>query len=155
DELGPTFAKVGQILSTRPDLLPPAFLEELSTLQERVTPLSEAEVVAVMERELHVPWEDVFGSIDPVPLAAGPIAQVHRATLESGERVVVKVQRPTAERDILQDLGLREMFAQKAAARPARRRVFVVPARIEHLSASLRRELDFRRAAANIRWRHG
>src|SRR5919199_3548979 len=154
DELGPTFAKVGQILSTRPDLLPPAFLEELSSLQERVTPLSEAEVVAVMERELHVPWEDVFASIDPVPLAAGTIAQVHRATLESGERVVVKVQRPTAERDILQDLGLLEMFAQKAAARPALRRVFDVPAMIEHLSASLRRELDFRREAANIRRMH-
>jgi predicted unusual protein kinase regulating ubiquinone biosynthesis (AarF/ABC1/UbiB family)/nucleotide-binding universal stress UspA family protein len=154
DELGPTFAKVGQILSTRPDLLPPAFLEELSSLQERVTPLSEAEVVAVMERELHVPWEDVFASIDPVPLAAGTIAQVHRATLESGERVVVKVQRPTAERDILQDLGLLEMFAQKAAARPALRRVFDVPAMIEHLSASLRRELDFRQEAANIRRMH-
>jgi predicted unusual protein kinase regulating ubiquinone biosynthesis (AarF/ABC1/UbiB family)/nucleotide-binding universal stress UspA family protein len=151
DELGPTFAKVGQILSTRPDLLPPAFLEELSSLQERVTPLSEAEVVAMMERELRVPWEDVFASIDPTPLAAGTIAQVHRATLESGERVVVKVQRPTAEQDILQDLGLLDMFAQKAAARPALRRVFDVPAMIEHLSSSLRRELDFRREAANIR----
>jgi predicted unusual protein kinase regulating ubiquinone biosynthesis (AarF/ABC1/UbiB family)/nucleotide-binding universal stress UspA family protein len=151
DELGPTFAKVGQILSTRPDLLPPAFLEELSSLQERVTPLSEAEVVAMMERELRVPWEDVFASIDPMPLAAGTIAQVHRATLESGERVVVKVQRPTAEQDILQDLGLLDMFAQKAAARPALRRVFDIPAMIEHLSSSLRRELDFRREAANIR----
>ncbi len=154
DELGPTFAKVGQILSTRPDLLPPAFLEELSTLQERVTPLSEAEVVAMMERELHVPWEDVFASIDPVPLAAGTIAQVHRAVLESGERVVVKVQRPTAEQDILQDLGLLDMFAQKAAARPGLRRVFDIPAMIGHLSSSLRRELDFRREAANIRRMH-
>ncbi|MDQ3834029.1 MAG: universal stress protein, partial [Actinomycetota bacterium] len=59
DELGPTFAKLGQILSTRPDLLPPAFVEELATLQERVTPLTEAEVVSAMERELGVPWEDV------------------------------------------------------------------------------------------------
>src|SRR5205807_5161180 len=145
DELGPTFAKIGQILSTRPDLLPQVFIDELATLQERVTPLTEAQVVAAMERELGVPWEDVFGSIDPAPLAAGTIAQVHRATLENGERVVVKVQRPTAEDDILQDLGLLEMFAQKAAARPALRRVFDVPAMIEHLSASLRRELDFRR----------
>jgi predicted unusual protein kinase regulating ubiquinone biosynthesis (AarF/ABC1/UbiB family)/nucleotide-binding universal stress UspA family protein len=151
DELGPTFAKLGQILSTRPDLLPPAVIEELSSLQERVTPLTEAEVVAAMERELGVPWEDVFGSIDPQPLAAGTIAQVHRATLEPGERVVVKVQRPGAEQDILQDLALLEMFAQRAAARPAFRQVFDVPAMIEHLSSSLRRELDFRREAANIR----
>ena len=150
DELGPTFAKLGQILSTRPDLLPPAFMDELASLQEQVTPLTEAEVVSVMERELGVPWEDVFESIDPDPLAAGTIAQVHRATLESGERVVVKVQRPTAEQDILQDLGLLEMFAQKAEDRPAFRRVFDVPAMVKHLSNSLRRELDFRQEAANI-----
>jgi len=151
DQLGPTFAKLGQILSTRPDLLPPTVLEELASLQERVTPLTEAEVVVVMEQELGVPWEDVFASIDPDPLAAGTIAQVHRAILESGERVVVKVQRPTAEQDILQDLALLEMFAQKAAERPALRRVFDMPAIIGHLSVSLRRELDFRREAANIR----
>ena len=151
DELGPTFAKLGQILSTRPDLLPPPFMEELTSLQERVTPLTEADVVSVMERELGVPWEDVFESIDPEPLAAGTIAQVHKATLESGERVVVKVQRPTAEQDILQDLGLLEMFAQKAADRPALRKVFDLPAIVEHLSSSLRRELDFRQEAANLR----
>jgi ubiquinone biosynthesis protein len=150
DELGPTFAKLGQILSTRPDLLPEPFMEELASLQERVTPLTEAEVVSVMEQELGVPWEDVFDSIDPEPLAAGTIAQVHKATLESGDRVVVKVQRPSAEQDILQDLGLLEMFAQRAADRPALRRVFDVPAIVEHLSNSLRRELDFRQEAANI-----
>jgi ubiquinone biosynthesis protein len=150
DELGPTFAKLGQILSTRPDLLPEPFMEELASLQERVTPLTEAEVVSVMEQELGIPWEDVFESIDPEPLAAGTIAQVHRATLESGDRVVVKVQRPTAEQDILQDLGLLEMFAQRAAERPALRRVFDVPAIVEHLSNSLRRELDFRQEAANM-----
>ncbi len=150
DELGPTFAKLGQILSTRPDLLPEPFMEELASLQERVTPLTEAEVVSVMEQELGIPWEDVFESIDPEPLAAGTIAQVHRATLESGDRVVVKVQRPTAEQDILQDLGLLEMFAQRAAERPTLRRVFDVPAIVEHLSSSLRRELDFRQEAANM-----
>ncbi|HXH22284.1 MAG TPA: AarF/UbiB family protein, partial [Dehalococcoidia bacterium] len=151
DASGPTFAKLGQILSTRPDLIPPSFLEELQTLQEQVTPLTQAEVVAAMEKELRVPWEDVFASIDPVPLAAGTIAQVHRATLESGERVVVKVQRPTAEQDIMDDLGLLEMFVQRAGDRPAFRRVFDLPAIIDHLSQSLRRELDFRQEAANIR----
>jgi predicted unusual protein kinase regulating ubiquinone biosynthesis (AarF/ABC1/UbiB family)/nucleotide-binding universal stress UspA family protein len=151
DESGPTFAKLGQILSTRPDLIPASFLEELQTLQERVTPLTQAEVVAAMEKELRVPWEDVFASIDPQPLAAGTIAQVHRATLETGERVVVKVQRPTAEQDIMDDLGLLKIFVEKASERPAFRRVFDLPAIIQHLSESLRRELDFRQEAANIR----
>jgi predicted unusual protein kinase regulating ubiquinone biosynthesis (AarF/ABC1/UbiB family)/nucleotide-binding universal stress UspA family protein len=150
DELGPTFAKLGQILSTRPDLMPPAFVEELATLQDRVTPLTEEEVVSVMEEELGVPWEDVFASVDPEPLAAGTIAQVHRATLETGDRVVVKVQRPTARRDILEDLGLLELFAEKTKDRAAFRQVFDMPAIIEHLSASLRRELDFRQEARNI-----
>jgi predicted unusual protein kinase regulating ubiquinone biosynthesis (AarF/ABC1/UbiB family)/nucleotide-binding universal stress UspA family protein len=150
EELGPTFAKLGQILSTRPDLLPPAFQEELATLQDRVTPLTEAEVVGVMERELKVPWEDVFASIEPEPMAAGTIAQVHRAVLAGGRRVVVKVQRPNAESDILRDLGLLERFAEQAEERPEFRRIVDVPAIIEFLSTSLRRELDFRHEAASI-----
>jgi ubiquinone biosynthesis protein len=150
EELGPTFGKLGQILSTRPDLLPPALLAELSTLQDRVTPLSEEEVVTVMERELRVPWEDVFASIEADPMAAGTIAQVHRAILSDGERVVVKVQRPNAEQEIANDLGLLERFGAKAAERPAFRQLVDVPAIIEHLSSSLRRELDFRNEAANI-----
>jgi predicted unusual protein kinase regulating ubiquinone biosynthesis (AarF/ABC1/UbiB family)/nucleotide-binding universal stress UspA family protein len=150
EQLGPTFGKLGQILSTRPDLLPPELVDELATLQDRVTPLTEAEVVAVMEQELRVPWEDVFRSIEPVPMAAGTIAQVHRAVLAGGERVVVKVQRPTAEREILQDVGLLERVAARAGERPAFRELVDVPAIIDHLATSLRRELDFRNEAANI-----
>jgi predicted unusual protein kinase regulating ubiquinone biosynthesis (AarF/ABC1/UbiB family) len=149
-ELGPTFAKLGQVLSTRPDLLPPAFVEELATLQDRVPPLEEHEVVAVMEEELRVPWEDVFETIDPVPIAAGTIGQVHRATLEGGERVVVKVQRPAARDEIMRDLGLLELFAEQVAERDVFRRVVDVPAVVEHLSSSLRRELDFCIEAKNI-----
>src|SRR5436305_13714547 len=149
EELGPTFAKLGQILSTRPDLLPPAFIEELATLQDHVPPLTEEQVVTVMEQELGVPWEDVFESIDPEPMAAGTIAQVHRATLSDGERVVVKVQRPTARQDIMQDLGLLELFAKKTEGRPAFRQVIDMPAVFEHLSDSLKRELDFRQEAGN------
>ena len=63
EELGPTFAKLGQILSTRPDLIPTEFIDELATLQDKVTPMTEADVVSVMEEELGVPWEDVFESI--------------------------------------------------------------------------------------------
>lgn len=154
EELGPTFAKLGQILSTQPDLLPPAFIRELSALQDDVTPLSEPEVVAAMERELGVPWEDVFDSLEPQPMAAGTIAQVHRAILFGGGRVVVKVQRPGAKREILQDLGLLEEFAQKAAGRRAFTEVIDVPAMVAHLSSSLRRELDFRYEAGNLERMH-
>jgi ubiquinone biosynthesis protein len=150
EELGPTFAKLGQILSTRPDLLPAAFVEELATLQDHVPPLARQEVVRMMEEELGVPWEDVFESIAPEPMAAGTIAEVHRATLTGGERVVVKVQRPTARQDILQDLGLLKMFADKTSDRPAFRQVVDMGAIFEHLSASLKRELDFREEASNI-----
>ena len=148
EELGPTFAKLGQILSTRPDLVPPEFVEELARLQDQVPPLSEAEVVSVMEEELGVPWEDVFESIDPDPLAAGTIGQVHRATLAGGERVVVKVQRPTARDEIMRDLGLLELFVEKTKERPAFHQLVDLPAVAEHLSESLRRELDFRQEAA-------
>ena len=149
-DLGPTFSKLGQILSTRPDLLPPAFIDELSTLQQNVTPLTEEEVVSVIEEELGVPWEDAFESIDPTPLAAGTIAQVHRAVLEDGEKVVVKVQRPRAEDEISTDLELLKVFAEATEHRSDFRRMIDVPAIVEHLSEGLRRELDFRGEATNI-----
>jgi ubiquinone biosynthesis protein len=150
EELGPTFCKLGQILSTRPDLVPPEFIEELATLQDNVPPLTEHQVVQVMEEELGVPWEDVFESIDPKPLAAGTIAEVHRATLADGSRVVVKVQRPGARDEIMRDLGLLELFAERTAKRPAFKQVVDMGAIVQHLSESLRRELDFRREASNI-----
>jgi ubiquinone biosynthesis protein len=150
EELGPTFSKLGQILSTRPGLLPHEFVVELSALQDRVTPLTEAEVVAVMEEELQVPWEDVFESIDAEPLAAGTIGQVHRATLEDGDRVVVKVQRPNARDEIFRDLGLLELFAEKAARRDALLELIDIPVLASNLSDSLKRELDFREEAGNI-----
>ncbi len=150
EELGPTFCKLGQILSTRPDLLPPEFIDELATLQDHVPPLNEEQVVAVMEEELGVPWEDVFDHIDPAPLAAGTIAEVHRAVLANGELAVVKVQRPEAKEQIEQDLALLEVFAEKVSDRPQLKSVIDVEAVFEHLSESLHRELDFRQEARNM-----
>lgn len=150
EELGPTYAKLGQVLSTRPDLLPAEYIEELAMLQDHVAPMTEEEVVQVTEQELGVPWEDVFDAIDPKPLAAGTIAQVHRARLASGERVVVKVQRPRAREAIEQDLALLEVFAEKVGERPALKQVIDMQAVFKHLSASLHRELDFRQEAENI-----
>jgi ubiquinone biosynthesis protein len=114
EELGPTFSKLGQVLSTRPDLLPPEYIDELIK-QDHVPPMAEHEVVRIMEHELGVPWEDVFESIGPTPLAAGTIAQVHRATLTGGDRVVVKVQRRTVRDEIEQDLALLKVFADRVA----------------------------------------
>jgi len=134
EELGPTFAKLGQILSTRPDLVPPEFVEELATLQDNVPPLTEEQVVRVMEQELGVPWEDVFETIDAQPLAAGTIAQVHRATLADHTKAVVKVQRPDAKEQIEQDLALLEVFAEKVAERPGLKSVVDMQAVFEHQS---------------------
>jgi ubiquinone biosynthesis protein len=150
EELGPTFCKLGQILSTRPDLIPPEFIVELAQLQDHVPPLSEEQVVRVMEQELGVPWEDVFDHLDPAPLAAGTIAEVHRATLANGTRVVVKVQRPDAKEQIEQDLALLEIFAEKVGGRQQLKQVIDMEAVFEHLSTSLHRELDFRQEAKNM-----
>jgi len=150
EELGPTFSKLGQILSTRPDLVPPEFIEELATLQDNVPPLTEEQVVRVMEQELGVPWEDVFETIEEKPLAAGTIAQVHRATLADHAKTVIKVQRPEAREQIEQDLALLEVFAEKVSDRPGLRQVVDMQAVFEHLSESLHRELDFRQEAENI-----
>lgn len=150
DEMGPTFAKIGQALSTRADLLPPELIDELATLQEHVEPLTQEQVVGVMESELSVPWEDLFESFEAHPLAAGTIAQVHRATLTGGTRVVVKVQRPTARSDIELDLELLRVFAVKAEKRAGIKQFIDVAGVVDQLSISLLRELDFRREAESI-----
>jgi ubiquinone biosynthesis protein len=154
DEMGPAFAKIGQALSTRPDLLPPEIIAELATLQDAISPLTQEQVVGVMETELGVPWEDVFDSIDPQPLAAGTIAQVHRATLTDGMRVVVKVQRPNARTDIERDLALLQVFAHRAQNRDGINKLVDVAGVVDHLSRSLIRELDFSAEADSITRMH-
>jgi ubiquinone biosynthesis protein len=131
--------------------LPAEFIKELATLQDNVPPLTEEQVVRVMEQELGVPWEDVFDHIDAQPLAAGTIAQVHRATLANGGHAVVKVQRPDAKEQIEQDLALLEVFAEKVGHRPGLKQVIDMEAVFTYLSDSLHRELDFRQEANNMR----
>jgi ubiquinone biosynthesis protein len=150
EELGPTFTKLGQILSTRPDLLGTKVAEQLATLQDRVAPLGETEVVTLIEEELQMPWDDVFDSIEPTALAAGSVAQVHRARLAGGEKVVVKIRRPTAERNILRDLLLLRRLVETAVSRSRLPLIADLKAVIECLSSSLRQELDFRNEAQNI-----
>ena len=150
EKLGPTFGKLGQILSTRPDLIAEEYVTELAQLQSDVPPMSEAEVVAMMERELAVPWEDVFSDIDPEPLAAGTIAQVHRARMADGHRVVVKVQRPEAEEVVENDLALLDMIVGPAARSSRLNRIIDLPTLSEQMAGALRDELDFGEEARNI-----
>jgi len=150
ERLGPTFGKLGQVLSTRPDLLPEEYLDELASLQSDVPPLTEAEVVAVMERELGVPWEDVFSAIDPEPLAAGTIGQVHRARLANGARVVVKVQRPGAAELVERDLELLARVVGPVSRLGRVRRIIDLPSLVDQVSGALREELDFTDEARNL-----
>jgi predicted unusual protein kinase regulating ubiquinone biosynthesis (AarF/ABC1/UbiB family) len=104
ERLGPTFVKLGQLLSTRPDLLPAPYLTALARLQDKVEPFPFPEVERIVTDELGVRIGKAFAEFDPVPLAAASLGQVHRATLRSGRRVAVKVQRPGVREQVMQDL---------------------------------------------------
>src|SRR5579864_9234714 len=106
DELGPTFVKFGQLLSTRPDVVPPDIIAELRALQDDVRPFPFEQAERVIEEDLGQPLERLFLDFEPAPVAAASIGQVHRATLPNGRRVAVKVQRPGAPRQIEADLWL-------------------------------------------------
>ena len=117
DELGPTFVKFGQLLSMRPDVLPPDIIAELRGLQDDVSPFSYEEAAQVIEESLGQPVERLFREFDPVPMAAASIGQVHRAVLPNGRTVAVKVQRPGAPRQIEADLNLMYQAARLAKER--------------------------------------
>ncbi len=148
-ELGPTFVKLGQALSTRPDLVGPALAAELQELQERA-PADPPEVVqAILRHELGRPPEEVFARFDPEPLASASIGQVHRARLHDGSPVAVKVQHPDIERKLEVDLDIVLGLAQWAEKVPelADYRPHAVAAEFQR---TIRRELDFRREARHI-----
>jgi len=110
-ELGPVYVKLGQLLSTRPDLLPPTYIEALSTLQANVPTVSWEDIEQVLQQEIGRPLADVFTEINPQPVAAGSIAQTHRATLKSGQDVAVKIQRPGLSVVVEQDIALIKLVA--------------------------------------------
>lgn len=148
EELGPTFVKLGQILSTRPDLLPPEYIHELSKLQDTVPPAPWEEVRALIQEELEQPPEQVFAHLDPTPMAAASLAQVHPAVLPDGSEVVIKVQRPhiqetiNADLEILADMAL---LAKSTALNDLADPIAVV----EDFAFILRNELDYRREGRN------
>jgi ubiquinone biosynthesis protein len=149
DELGPTFVKFGQLLSMRPDILPPDIIAELRTLQDDVSPFPYEQVEEVIRLELGQPIERVFTDFDPVPLAAASIGQVHRATLPNGRDVVVKVQRPGAQRQIEADLNLMYQAARLARERVRALDFIDAEALVDEFARSIRQELDYRLEARN------
>ncbi|HLE16206.1 MAG TPA: AarF/ABC1/UbiB kinase family protein [Anaerolineales bacterium] len=150
EEMGPTFIKFGQILSTRSDLLPPDFIQELSYLQDRVAPVSWDQAQAVVESELGGPVEDFFAAVDPVPIASASLAQVHVATLLNGQEVVIKVQRPNIEATINTDLDIIYDLAQQAQQRTGLGSRYEVAEVAEEFAFSLRNELNFLREARSL-----
>jgi ubiquinone biosynthesis protein len=149
DELGPTFVKFGQLLSMRPDVLPPDIIAELRGLQDDVSPFPYAEVEAMVLAELGQPIERLFREFDPVPTAAASIGQVHRATLPNGRDVIVKVQRPGAPRQIEADLNLMYQAARLAKERVRALDFIDAEALVDEFARSIRQELDYRLEARN------
>ena len=154
DELGPTFVKFGQLLSTRPDVVPPDIVVELRSLQDDVRPFPFEQAERVIEEDLGNTLERLFLEFDPTPVAAASIGQVHRATLPNGKKVAVKVQRPGAPRQIEADLTLLYQAARLAKERI--RALDFVDTRqlVDEFARSIRKELDYRLEGRNAQTFH-
>jgi hypothetical protein len=150
EELGPTFVKLGQVLSTRADLLPGEFVTELRLLQDSVTPIPLDAVRAQIQAGLGRSPEEAFASIEPQPLAAASIAQVHRATTLEGDPVVVKVQRPGIQAQISSDLHVLRALAKLLEAVVEETGIYSPVGIVEEFDRAIREELDFVHEAENV-----
>ena len=144
DELGPTFVKFGQLLSTRPDIVPPDIVFELRSLQDDVRPFPFAQIREVIERDLGLTLEQAFLRFDEQPIAAASIGQVHRALLPNGDEVAVKVQRPNAPRQIESDLALLYQAARMIKERVRALDFIDAHALVDEFARSIRQELDYK-----------
>ncbi|MCI0572940.1 MAG: AarF/ABC1/UbiB kinase family protein, partial [Myxococcaceae bacterium] len=151
NDLGPTFVKLGQILSTRADLLPAEMVEELAVLQDRAEPIPLEVVRAQIEAGLGRKVGELFRHIDPEPLAAASIAQVHRAETLEGERVVVKVQRPGIGERIRADISVLHSLARMLEAVVEETGIYTPSGIVEEFDRAIHEELDFLNEAVNIR----
>ena len=156
EELGPTFAKLGQVLSTRPDLLPESFIKEFTKLQDRVPPVNSREIAQQITMALGKNPDELFSSFDAKPLASASIGQAHKAILRStGERVVVKVQRPAIRAKIESDLDILYLLARLLENNVPEVSVYSPVGLIEEFDKAIHRELDYAIEAQNIiRFRH-
>ncbi len=151
DDLGPTFVKFGQLLSTRSDIIPEGILVELQKLQDTVVPIPLETARAVIEGELGLPAGKLFAEFDPVPLGSASIGQVYRARLHEGDVVAVKVQRPEAQSRVEADLALMRDFASLLDARFGDRIFIDVTELVAEFEGVIRRELDYEAEARNAR----
>ncbi|NRD45317.1 AarF/ABC1/UbiB kinase family protein [Corallococcus sp. AB004] len=150
-ELGPTFIKLGQVLSTRADLLPAEFVEELATLQDNVEAIPLEQVHAQIRDALGKDVQELFAQVDPEPLAAASIAQVHRAVTLEGEEVVIKVQRPGIAQRIDADLGVLRSLARLLEAVVEETGIYSPSGIVDEFDRAIHEELDFINEATNIR----
>lgn len=150
EELGPTFIKLGQIMSNRPDLLPVELLKELEKLQTRVPPFPFEDVKTILHEELDKPMRSIFRNFDEVPVASASIAQAHKARLSTGEEVIVKVQRPAIEEMINTDIEILTRLAGIFERLILKSEVLDTVSILEEFGKSLNREIDFLNEAMHI-----
>jgi len=150
EELGPTFIKLGQILSTRGDIVPADFIKELEKLQDTVPPIEFSPIQAQVERELKQPLYEVFPTFEPVPVASASLGQVHFATLPDGQEVAVKVFRPGTDKLIETDLDILLELAAQAEKRTTWGEYYGVVSLAQEFADTLRTEQNYEQEGHNI-----
>jgi predicted unusual protein kinase regulating ubiquinone biosynthesis (AarF/ABC1/UbiB family) len=151
EELGPCFIKLGQLLSTRPDLLPADYIHALSRLQDTIRPVPADRIIQIVQSELRAPIDELFQTFDSQPVATASMAQVHRAITRAGEEVAVKVQRPGVRQRIEIDLEVLREVARFATRHTRIGQRYGLVQMVRELEMSLHQELDFRLEAENTR----
>jgi ubiquinone biosynthesis protein len=151
ERMGPTFVKLGQLLASRPDLVPPRYIKALARLQDDVAPFSSEEAERIVEAELGAKISKLFQGFDPKPIAAASLGQVHRAILHDGRDVVVKIQRPNIRKQIAEDFDALRNIAEFASRHTEFGQRYNLEATIDELEQTLAHELDYCREATNMR----
>ena len=150
ESLGPTFIKFGQVLSTRPDLIPPDITEELCKLQESVPAFDSDDAITVVEKALGSPINDLFTEFDHTALASGSLGQVHKAILLDGQPVVVKIRRPKVVQNVERDLALMTELAILIQRHIPESAIFDPPGLVRNFDRTIRREINFQREARSL-----
>ena len=148
-ELGPSFIKLAQLLSSRPDLITPSYADEFKKLQDDVPSFPAEEAKRIIESELDTPLNDLFSGFDEIPVAAASIAQVHNAVLKSGEKVIVKIQRPRIREIIDTDIAILSFIARLMVKYIPESNMFNPTGIVEEFSKNVKKELDFVSEARN------
>jgi ubiquinone biosynthesis protein len=148
-ELGPTFIKLGQTLSTRPDLVGRKIANELTKLQDDNPPIEFEVIKGVIEKELRSPIEEIFNNFDKEPLGSASIGQVHSALLKTGEKVAVKVQKPGVEDFIKSDISIMQFLAKRIDRYVPQFKIYNVPGIVEEFKRSILKEIDYENEAIN------